>query len=174
MQCDVQLRHGLLLMMRGDPGMFFENLGVGLGGGDGPVDRKAVFAPIRFQEEGGKGFTGLPDAIPDVAAELAGLRAALDQAIPPKALDFNLLIATWNIRSFGNLTEKWHAETNDSPKRDLNALLSIAEIISRFDVIALQEVRGNIKALRHMLKVLGPDWSFTLTDVSLFYRLRLP
>ena len=76
----------------------------------------------------------------EIAGELAELRAALDKDIPAKALDHNLLIATWNIRAFGNLTEKWRSGENDSPKRDLHALRCIAEIVSRFDVIALQEL----------------------------------
>jgi endonuclease/exonuclease/phosphatase family metal-dependent hydrolase len=102
----------------------------------------------------------------EIANELAELRAALDEDIPMKVLDRNLLVATWNIRAFGNLTEKWQSSTNDSPKRDLHALRSIAEIVSRFDVIALQEVRANLKALRHMLKVLGASWGLILTDVT--------
>lgn len=52
----------------------------------------------------------------EVAAELAELRAVLDNTIPAKVLDRNLLIATWNIRAFGDLTEKWEAGPNDSPK----------------------------------------------------------
>lgn len=103
---------------------------------------------------------------PEIVAELAELRAALDEAIPSKALDRNLLIATWNIRAFGDLTEKWQSSEDDSPKRDLHSLLCIAEVVSRFDVIALQEVRGNIKSLRHMLKLLGSNWGLILTDVT--------
>ncbi|GAB4442636.1 MAG: hypothetical protein Kow00120_11600 [Anaerolineae bacterium] len=103
---------------------------------------------------------------PEIKAELDELRAALDNDIPEKALDRNLLIATWNIRAFGDFTEKWQSEDGDSPKRDLQSLLCIADIVSRFDVIALQEVRGDLKCLRHMLKRLGPHWSFTLTDVT--------
>ena len=102
----------------------------------------------------------------EITAELNLLRADLDRHIPQKALDRNLLIATWNIRAFGGLTEKWQSEGNDSPKRDLQALLSIAEIISRFDVVALQEVKSNLKALRHTLKVLGSNWGLILTDVT--------
>jgi endonuclease/exonuclease/phosphatase family metal-dependent hydrolase len=102
----------------------------------------------------------------EIATELAELRAALDTDIPQKALDRNLLIATWNIRAFGDLTEKWKSGEDDSPKRDLHALRCIAEIVSRFDVIALQEVRANLKALRHMLKLLGPNWGLILTDVT--------
>lgn len=103
---------------------------------------------------------------PEINAELLELRAALDKNIPPKALDYNLLIATWNIRAFGGLTKKWKSGANDTPKRDLHALRCIAEIVSRFDVIALQEVQANLKALRHMLKVLGPNWGLILTDVT--------
>ena len=55
----------------------------------------------------------------------------------------------------------------DSPKRDLGSLLLIREIVSRFDVVAVSEGKGNIKALRHMMKALGPDWGFILTDVTM-------
>ncbi|WP_369265180.1 endonuclease/exonuclease/phosphatase family protein [Streptomyces sp. R35] len=40
-------------------------------------------------------------------------------------------------------------------------------MIRRFDVVAVQEVRGNLRALRYLLKVLGEDWGFILTDVTL-------
>ncbi|NHE59615.1 endonuclease/exonuclease/phosphatase family protein [Cyclobacterium plantarum] len=101
-----------------------------------------------------------------VLEEIAALNQVLDLELPFKKLDHNILIATWNIRTFGDLTEKWEAEPADSPKRDLHSLLAIAQIIARFDIIAIQEIKGNIKAFRHMLKVLGNHWSFILTDVS--------
>jgi endonuclease/exonuclease/phosphatase family metal-dependent hydrolase len=90
----------------------------------------------------------------------------LDSVVPFKQLDRNLLIASWNIRAFGDLTEKWRTDEGDSPKRDLHALRCITEVVSRFDVVAIQEVRDNIKSLRHMLKVLGTDWGLILTDVT--------
>ncbi|MGA7673152.1 MAG: endonuclease/exonuclease/phosphatase family protein [Nitrolancea sp.] len=112
----------------------------------------------------------ITDAPPaDVAQELAALRVALDEHIPARALDTNLLIATWNLRAFGGLTESWAAAEHDSPKRDLHALRAIAEIVSRFDVIAIQEVKGDLKALRHILKALNaidPHWGLILTDVT--------
>lgn len=110
--------------------------------------------------------TILEPAPKEVADDLAQLRAALDKEIPPKALDRNLLIATWNICHFGDLTEKWQSGPGDKVQRDLACLLSITEVVKRFDVIAIQEVGGNLKALRHMLKLLGADWAFTLTDVT--------
>lgn len=103
---------------------------------------------------------------PEVREELAELRTHLAERVPPKKLDENLLVATWNIRYFGRLTEKWTAGSEDSPKRDLRSLRVIAEIIRRFDVIGLQEVRGKLKALRHLMKLLGPDWGLSLTDVT--------
>lgn len=101
-----------------------------------------------------------------IRKELSELKNDLDNKIPAKKLDRNLLIASWNIRSFGNLTRKWESTEDDSPRRDLQSVMCIAEILSRFDVIALQEVKANIRALRDTLKVLGENWSMILTDVN--------
>jgi endonuclease/exonuclease/phosphatase family metal-dependent hydrolase len=103
---------------------------------------------------------------PDLIPELRALRTKLSSDIPAKRLDHNLIVATWNIRAFGDLCESWIPAPNDSPKRNLFSLRCIAEIVSRFDVIAIQEARDNIKALRHMLKFLGPDWGLIMTDVT--------
>ena len=75
-----------------------------------------------------------------VQQDLDALAAQLDADIPGKRAD-NLLIATWNIRSFASLTRKWTATSGESPKRDLRGLRAIIEILSRFDVIAIQEVK---------------------------------
>jgi len=99
--------------------------------------------------------------------ELEALNRSLDQAIPQKQDGQNLLIATWNIRSFSSLTRKWTALQSDSPKRDLRGLRAICDIISRFDVIAIQEVKGNLRALRDMMNFLGESWSFLMTDITL-------
>jgi len=102
----------------------------------------------------------------EVQNDLELLKADLNAKIPAKKLEQNLLIATWNIRAFGDLTEKWKSSTNDSPKRDLHAISAIAEILKKFDVIAVQEVKANLKALRHTMKLLGDNYSFILTDVN--------
>ena len=102
-----------------------------------------------------------------IQSDLDALNSALGQKVPRRIIDDNLLIATWNLRAFSSLTEQWIAGDNDSPKRDLAGLLYICEIIKRFDVIAIQEVKGDLKALRHALKYLGPDWSFIMTDITL-------
>ncbi len=102
----------------------------------------------------------------EVEDNLNLLKDDLDAKIPAKQLDKNLLIATWNIRAFGDLTRKWMSDKQDSPSRDLHSILCIAEILRRFDVIAVQEVKANIRALRDTMKVLGDEWAMILTDVT--------
>lgn len=110
----------------------------------------------------------LPDLTmppPEVARDLAGLRAALDSEVPAKVVS-NLLVGTWNVRALGDLTNKWRAGPHDSPKRDWHALACIAEVVSRFDVVALQEVRRNLAGLRLLLQLLGPAWRVVTSDVT--------
>ena len=107
------------------------------------------------------------DPIPTIARnELTGLAAALDEAIPPKVLDRNLLIATWNIRSFGAFTPRWIGDQAATPKRDLQSIHAIAEIIRRFDVLAIQEVKSDTSSLRAVYEILGENWSLILSDVT--------
>jgi endonuclease/exonuclease/phosphatase family metal-dependent hydrolase len=107
------------------------------------------------------GITEKPPA--EVQRELTALRSQLSREIPRKT-DDNLLIATWNIREFGGLTDKWTAAQSDSPKRDLRSLACITEIVSRFDVVAIQEAQADIRALRHLLKGLDDRYTVILTD----------
>ena len=100
-----------------------------------------------------------------VTQDLDKLSAALDTTIPART-DSNLLVATWNVRAFGDVTAKWVAGPGDSPKRDWHAVACIAEVISRFDVIALQEARRSTKALRFLLERLGPNWRVIASDVA--------
>lgn len=97
------------------------------------------------------------------APDLARLNDALD-AVPRKRRGRNILVATWNLREFGKLTEKWRSRAGDKPLRDLFSLRCIHAVVSRFDVVALQEVQQNIQALRRLLELLGPSWGFVMTD----------
>ena len=107
----------------------------------------------------------LPPPPVSVVEEIRGLGQALDAEIPARAAT-NLLVATWNLRAFGGLTGKWQASSGDSPKRDWHALACLAEIVSRFHVIALQEVRRDTTALRMLMGLLGPDWRMIASDVT--------
>lgn len=85
------------------------------------------------------------------------LRKKIKAEIPQKKLDETLLLATWNIREF------------DSPaygERMREALFYIAEILSAFDLIAVQEVRDDLKALDEVMKILGDNWDYMFSDVT--------
>jgi hypothetical protein len=86
--------------------------------------------------------------------------------VPAKALGRNVLIGTWNLREFGRVTPKWRSVPRDTPKRDLFSIRVIAEVVSRFDVVAIQEVQVDIEALRLLVRALGPDWGLILTDAT--------
>ncbi|HVP21381.1 MAG TPA: endonuclease/exonuclease/phosphatase family protein [Anaerolineaceae bacterium] len=89
---------------------------------------------------------------------LLRLKEALDVKIPSKQLDTRLLLATWNIREFGGT--KYGG-------RDEEALFYLSEIISRFDLIAVQEVRDNLDALDALMSKLGGWWRYLVSDVTL-------
>jgi hypothetical protein len=100
-----------------------------------------------------------------VTEDLDRLRTALDTAIPART-GSNLLVGTWNIRALGDLTAKWLAGPKDSPKRDWHAIACLAAVISRFDVVAVQESRRNPAALKRLLASLGPDWRVIISDAT--------
>jgi Endonuclease/Exonuclease/phosphatase family len=88
------------------------------------------------------------------------------RAVPAKRRDDNLLIGTWNIRAFSRVNPKWATATGDSPLRNLQDMCAIADVISRFDVVALVEVKRELAALRLLMQILGPNWSFIVSDVT--------
>lgn len=89
--------------------------------------------------------------------KLLALRKSLDEQIPQRTLEKTLLLATWNIREF------------DSPKygaRTPESYYYLAEIIARFDLIAIQEVREDLSALEQLRRLLGPHYECFFTDVT--------
>lgn len=85
---------------------------------------------------------------------LITLRSQLDAEVPHKTASDTLLLATWNIRAFGK----------DSRTRE--SLYYIAEIISRFDLVAVQEVRDQRQELDKVVSILGKNWSYIATDTT--------
>ena len=82
----------------------------------------------------------------ELRAQLQALSDALD-AVPAKAVGRNLLIGTWNLREFGRVTPKWRSGPRDIPKRDLFAIRVVSEVVSRFDVVAINGDPGTSPAL---------------------------
>ena len=68
-----------------------------------------------------------------------------------------LRLATWNIREF---------DSNTYGKRLDESIYYISEIISHFDLVAVQEVREDRQALEEVMKNLGPAWDYISTDVT--------
>ena len=86
-----------------------------------------------------------------VVDKLLLLRAQLDRQIPAKTATETLLLATWNIRDFGD-------------NRRAESLHYMAEIVSRFDLIAVQEVSNNMNGLKKLVALLGKNWDYIVTD----------
>lgn len=107
---------------------------------------------------------GPPPAATDAA--LRDLENGLDASGIPRRRRNNLLIATWNIRHFGRVQKPWESKPRVSPKRNLQDVCCIAAVIARFDVVALVEVKRDLEALRLLLRILGPDWAFIVSDVT--------
>jgi hypothetical protein len=119
------------------------------------------------------------DALKDykkrVADRLLALRSALQShiggsSVDPEDLDEGarpdvhginpshfLRLATWNIREF---------DSNKFGRRLRESNYYIAEILSAFDLIAVQEVRDDLTALKKVMDILGPAWDYIATDVS--------
>ena len=92
------------------------------------------------------------------ARNLLDLRTTLEDPqslnfVPPKS-ETQLLLATWNIQHFGS-TERYD-----------DSLWYIAEVLSRFDLIAIQEVKQSLRDLEIVTELLGPWWKFIVSDVT--------
>jgi len=88
-------------------------------------------------------------------ANLLKLREGLRQEIATKKADYNLLVASWNIKEFGHTTQRLH-----------EAYFYIAEILSFFDLIAIQEIKSTLEDLHIILRLLAGDWSYIVNDIT--------
>jgi len=91
---------------------------------------------------------------------LIKLRAQLDGDIPVKDIENNLLLATWNIRDFGKAGNR-----RGFGKRLPETHFYIAEVISRFDFVAVQEV-NQLPEWERVMDILGREWDYIATDVT--------
>lgn len=72
----------------------------------------------------------------------------------PASKTTNLVLATWNIANLG------------AQDRTQNHLKIIAEIISWFDLIAIQEIKENSLDFQAIVKLLGEPYRFIFSDAS--------
>ncbi len=93
-----------------------------------------------------------------ILERLIALRKRLDAEIPSRNLADTLILGTWNIREF---------DSSSFGERSPEAMTYIAEIVNRFDLVAIQEVRKDLKALDHLVDLLGRDqWDYIFTDIT--------
>lgn len=92
------------------------------------------------------------------AARLLAIRKSL-KSIRARKRDSGLLLATWNIRDFDSNKFKWGPRLEET-------YYYLAEMISAFDLVAIQEVNRDLKPLRRLAGILGREWDYLVTDVT--------
>jgi endonuclease/exonuclease/phosphatase family metal-dependent hydrolase len=90
---------------------------------------------------------------------LLALRKQLHTEIVPHQSEESFLLATWNIRDFDS-NKFGHGH------RKPEAFHYIAEIISTFDLVAVQEVNRDLSALEKVMQLLGGQWDYIVTDTT--------
>jgi len=86
---------------------------------------------------------------------LLRLKAGLAAQVPARRSEQNLLMASWNLKEFGH-----------TKQRLPEAYFYIAEILSVFDLIAVQEVKSSLKDLGIVMRILGSDWKYMVNDIT--------
>ncbi len=94
-----------------------------------------------------------------IVDNILALRRQLAAEIPKRTVRESLLLATWNIRDFGG------KRLNPSPRLS-ESLFYMAEVISAFDLVAVQEVNENMAEFTKFMEILGYPYRFIATDVT--------
>ncbi len=90
-----------------------------------------------------------------ISKRLLALRETMRASELGRRDNKNLVIGSWNIRAFDEGT----------PRRD-ESFHYIAEIIDHFDICAVQEVKQDLEPLKRLMRLLGPNWEYFVTDVT--------
>lgn len=94
-----------------------------------------------------------------IIENIVRLKKDLAKKIPSKKLNSTLLLATWNIRDFDS-NKFGHGH------RLPESMYYIAEIISTFDLVAIQEITEDLKGLKRLRRILGDHWDYIVTDIT--------
>src|SRR5262245_3253051 len=92
------------------------------------------------------------------AQRLLALRESLGP-LRKRKRDSSLLLATWNIRDFDSNKFGFGPRLEES-------FYYIAEIISCFDLVAVQEVNRDLSALEKVMRILDREWDYIVTDAT--------
>lgn len=96
-----------------------------------------------------------------IVGGLERIRTQLEEEnFPSKKATESLILGTWNLRNFDDDRFNYGNRTTES-------MYYIAEIISRFDVIAVQEICTDLWPLKQLMNILGRNtYDYIVTDVS--------
>ena len=89
-----------------------------------------------------------------IAEERRALMKLMDEgpyAIPKRQIDDNILIATWNIQHFSN-------------RKTRRAIQYIADMCERFDIVALQEIKTDLRGLAKLQELLPGNYKILVSD----------
>ena len=92
------------------------------------------------------------------AERLRAMRASL-APLHARRTPTSLLLATWNIRDFDSNKFGYGPRLTES-------FYYLAEIAGCFDLIALQEVNRDLAALERLVRILGRQWDYIVTDAT--------
>lgn len=90
---------------------------------------------------------------------ISALREYIAEVVPRRTASDTLLLATWNVRDFDSNKFKQGPRLSES-------FHYIAEVISSFDLVALQEVNEDMRPFERVMDLLGPAWRYIATDVT--------
>lgn len=91
-----------------------------------------------------------------IARERRALMNLMDEGayrVPKRQVDENLLLATWNIQNLSN-------------RKTVRALQYIADICERFDIIALQEIKSDLRGLAKLQRLLPGNYKILVSDTT--------
>ncbi len=89
----------------------------------------------------------------NIIENIQKLRTQIKNELQLRTNRNTLLLSTWNLREFSN-----------SENRLEECFWYIAEIISSFDLIALQEIGNDMSALKKLMEILGYKYEYIVTD----------
>jgi endonuclease/exonuclease/phosphatase family metal-dependent hydrolase len=82
-----------------------------------------------------------------------------EERFPSKKASKSLILGTWNIRNFDD-------DRFGYGPREKESLYYIAEIISRFDIVAVQEICADLTPFNRLMGLLGRQYDYIMTDVT--------
>ena len=91
---------------------------------------------------------------------LKRLRAHIAAAMPIRTAGQTLLLGTWNIRNFDD------NRFGNGPRLD-ESFFYLAEVISAFDIIAVQEICEDLAPFERLMETVGPEHDYIITDVTI-------